>query len=109
MLVSASACELTCFYRVKDTVPAVKKFSGANNCSPLARWTRCLCIQGSVPRGGHAGAAIVPAHNHPSGEAQSSETDIRATRDMIHAGQVMKTEVLDHVIIGNSKHCLLRK
>ncbi|MCX6915564.1 MAG: hypothetical protein NT167_21380, partial [Verrucomicrobia bacterium] len=44
-------------------------------------------------------AAIVLAHNHPSGEAQPSEADIKVTRDLIRAGQLLKIEVLDHVIM----------
>jgi len=48
-----------------------------------------------------AGAAsIILVHNHPSGDPSPSEADIRATRDLIRAGQVLKIEVLDHVIIG---------
>jgi len=48
-----------------------------------------------------AGAsAIVIMHNHPSGEPSPSEADIRVTRDLIRAGQLLKMEVLDHVIVG---------
>jgi len=45
-------------------------------------------------------AAIVLAHNHPSGDPTPSEADIRVTRDLIRAGQLLKIEVLDHIIIG---------
>jgi DNA repair protein RadC len=45
-------------------------------------------------------AAIVLLHNHPSGEATPSEADIKVTRDLIRAGQLLKIEVLDHVILG---------
>lgn len=45
-------------------------------------------------------AAIVVAHTHPSGDASPSEADIRVTRDLIRGGQLLKIEVLDHVIIG---------
>ena len=45
-------------------------------------------------------AAIIIAHNHPSGEPTPSEADIRTTRDLIRAGQLLKIEVLDHVILG---------
>src|SRR5438067_7160937 len=47
-------------------------------------------------------AAIVLAHNHPSGDPTPSEADIKATRDLIRAGQLLKIEVLDHVIIGRA-------
>lgn len=45
-------------------------------------------------------AAIVLAHNHPSGDPTPSEADIRVTRDLIRAGQLLKLEVLDHIILG---------
>jgi DNA repair protein RadC len=56
-----------------------------------------------------AAAAVVLMHNHPSGEATPSEADIKVTRDLIRAGQLMKIEVLDHVIMGNPTHCSLRE
>lgn len=45
-------------------------------------------------------AAIVLAHNHPSGDPTPSEADIKVTRDLIRVGQLLKIEVLDHVIFG---------
>jgi DNA repair protein RadC len=39
-------------------------------------------------------------HNHPSGDPTPSEADIRVTRDLIRAGQLLKIDVLDHVILG---------
>ena len=45
-------------------------------------------------------AAIILVHNHPSGDPTPSEADIKVTRDLIRAGQLMKIEVLDHVILG---------
>jgi DNA repair protein RadC len=57
-----------------------------------------------------AGAsAIVMMHNHPSGEATPSEADIKVTRDLIRAGQLIKIEVIDHVILGNPNHSSLRE
>jgi DNA repair protein RadC len=45
-------------------------------------------------------AAVVIVHNHPSGDPTPSEQDIKVTRDLIRAGQLLKIEVLDHVILG---------
>ncbi len=56
-----------------------------------------------------AAPALVLMHNHPSGEPSPSEADIRITRDLIRAGQLLKIEVLDHVIIGNPRHASLRE
>jgi DNA repair protein RadC len=53
--------------------------------------------------------ALVLMHNHPSGDATPSEADIKITRDLIRAGQLLKIEVLDHVIIGNPNHTSLRE
>jgi DNA repair protein RadC len=47
-----------------------------------------------------AAAAIILGHYHPSGDPTPSEADIRVTRELIRAGQLLKIDVLDHVIIG---------
>lgn len=47
-----------------------------------------------------AGSAVILMHNHPSSDPTPSEADIRVTRDLIRAGQLLKIEVLDHVVIG---------
>jgi len=44
-------------------------------------------------------AAVVLAHNHPSGEATPSNEDIEITRQLVKAGQILGLAVLDHVII----------
>ena len=53
-------------------------------------------------------ASVVLMHNHPSGESTPSEADIKVTRDLIRAGQMMKIEIADHVIMGNPGHTSLR-
>jgi DNA repair protein RadC len=47
-----------------------------------------------------AGSAIVLIHNHPSGDPSPSDADIKVTRDLMRAGQLIKIEVLDHIIMG---------
>ena len=56
-----------------------------------------------------AAAAVLIAHNHPSGDATPSEADIKVTRDLIRAGQLLKIDVLDHVVIGVDRHVSLRE
>jgi DNA repair protein RadC len=56
-----------------------------------------------------AAAAVIVMHNHPSGESAPSEADIKVTRDLIRAGQLLKIELLDHVVIGNGNHSSLRE
>lgn len=60
-----------------------------------------LAVAASAP-------AIVLLHNHPSGDATPSEADIKVTRDLIRAGQLLKIEVIDHVIIGSQSRSSLR-
>jgi DNA repair protein RadC len=55
-----------------------------------------------------AASAILVMHNHPSGEPEPSEADIRLTRDLIRAGQLLRIDVLDHVIVGQPTHCSLK-
>ena len=45
-------------------------------------------------------AALILVHNHPSGDPTPSEADIKVTRDLIRAGQLLKIEILDHIILG---------
>src|ERR1051325_5708082 len=47
-------------------------------------------------------SAIVLVHNHPSGDPTPSEADIKVTRDLIRAGQLLKIDVLDHIILGRA-------
>jgi DNA repair protein RadC len=47
-----------------------------------------------------AGSAGILMHNHPSKDSTPSEADIKVTRDLIRAGQLLKIELLDHVIVG---------
>jgi DNA repair protein RadC len=56
-----------------------------------------------------AAHAVIVMHNHPSGESTPSDADVKVTRDLIRAGQLLKLEVLDHVIVGNGNHSSLRE
>ncbi len=56
---------------------------------------------------------LIIAHNHPSGDPIPSPQDVRVTRDLVEAGQLLDIEVLDHVIIGGTpehpRHLSLRE
>ena len=54
-------------------------------------------------------SAIVLMHNHPSGDPTPSEADIKVTRDLIRAGQLLKIEVIDHIVMGNPNRTSLRE
>ncbi|MEI6166511.1 MAG: JAB domain-containing protein [bacterium] len=53
-------------------------------------------------------SAVVLIHNHPSGETTPSAEDIRLTKQLVQAGQVIGIKVLDHVIIGTRRPEYLR-
>lgn len=46
-------------------------------------------------------AAIIVAHNHPSGDPTPSAEDILVTREIVQAGKILDIDVLDHVVIGS--------
>lgn len=45
-------------------------------------------------------SGVILLHNHPSGDPTPSEADIKVTRDLIRAGQILKIEVVDHIVVG---------
>ena len=53
--------------------------------------------------------SVVLMHNHPSGDCSPSEADIRVTRDLVRAGQMLKIEVADHVILSEHSHTSMRE
>ena len=53
-------------------------------------------------------SAIICMHNHPSGDSTPSDADVKVTRELIRAGQLLKIDLLDHVIVGNGQHTSLR-
>ena len=44
--------------------------------------------------------SIILCHNHPSGNIQPSEADIRLTKKLKEAGEMIDIKVLDHIIIA---------
>ena len=45
-------------------------------------------------------AAIILAHNHPSGDPSPSSEDVAVTREIVEAGKLLGIELLDHLVIG---------
>jgi len=55
-----------------------------------------------------AGAsALIAFHNHPSGDALPSDEDVALTRRLIHAGDLMGIDVVDHLILADADYCSL--
>lgn len=52
----------------------------------------------------HHAAALIFAHNHPSGEPRPSAEDVAVTRQLVFAGRVMGITVHEHLIIGENRY-----
>ncbi len=50
----------------------------------------------------HKAAALIFAHNHPSGDPKPSAEDIAITRQLVFAGRVMGITIHEHIIIGDN-------
>ena len=46
-------------------------------------------------------ASVIISHNHPSGDPDPSDEDIRVTEKLMEAGKLFGIQVLDHIIVGN--------
>lgn len=47
-------------------------------------------------------SSCILAHNHPSGDSTPSSEDIKITKQLIGAGEIMGIKILDHIVIGNT-------
>lgn len=53
-------------------------------------------------------AAIILAHNHPSGDPAHSEDDYRLTERLMKAGKILGIEILDHVIVARHSYLSMK-
>jgi DNA repair protein RadC len=54
-------------------------------------------------------AAIILAHNHPSGDPTPSPEDVHVTEQVVEAGALLDIGVLDHLIIGRNRYVSLKE
>lgn len=54
-------------------------------------------------------AAIIVAHNHPSGDPSPSPEDVAVTKEIVQAGELLGVDVLDHLVIGQGRWVSLRE
>lgn len=52
----------------------------------------------------HHAAALIFAHNHPSGDPAPSAEDVALTRQLVFACRVMGITVHEHIIVGNNRY-----
>jgi DNA repair protein RadC len=54
-------------------------------------------------------ASVIFVHNHPSGDTEASDDDIRLTKRLAEVGEIVGIDVLDHVIIGGKNYLSLKR
>ncbi len=54
-------------------------------------------------------ASVILVHNHPSGEPNPSNEDIKITKRLYSVGEIIGIEILDHIIIGDGKYISLKE
>jgi DNA repair protein RadC len=54
-------------------------------------------------------AALIVAHNHPSGDPSPSPEDVAVTRALVEAGKLLDIDVLDHLVIGRYRFVSLKE
>ena len=52
----------------------------------------------------HNASAIILCHNHPSGNIKPSDADIKLTRKLRNAGEMLDLQVIDHIILGEENY-----
>jgi len=57
----------------------------------------------------HRSAAILLAHNHPSGEPKHSDSDLRATRRLAAGARALDCKLLDHLVFAGERCTSMRR
>jgi len=53
-------------------------------------------------------ASVIFVHNHPSGDPRPSDEDIKLTKRLVEAGNIVGIEVLDHLIVCDSDYISMK-
>jgi len=54
-------------------------------------------------------SSIIVAHNHPSGNPQASQEDIKLTKRLKESGELIGIEIVDHIILGDEQFLSLKR
>jgi DNA repair protein RadC len=72
-------------------------FNGTINCTAV--YPRVVAQKALA----YNAAAVVFAHNHPSGCAKPSQSDLRTTQELIAALRPFEIKVIDHIVVGEGE------
>ena len=53
-------------------------------------------------------ASVIFIHNHPSGNPEPSEEDIKLTKRLVEVGEIVGIEVLDHIIVCDNTYLSMK-
>lgn len=57
----------------------------------------------------HHASSVILIHNHPSGNSDPSDDDMRITKTLIKAGKILGIKIVDHIIIDNKSFISLKE
>ena len=86
-----------------NVIAVVDEFKGTIDCTSV--YAREI-VKGALK---HNAAAVIFAHNHPSGINTPSNADIEITKRLKSALELIDVRVLDHIIIGTKANSMLEK
>ncbi len=84
---------------IKNEIKSIKDVAigGINSVNTTIRDILCIPLKMQEPK-------IILAHNHPSGDSTPSSQDIKFTKQLYVASQLVEIELLDHLVIGNMQY-----
>ncbi|MFH1568982.1 MAG: JAB domain-containing protein [Gemmatimonadota bacterium] len=95
---------------------ALDRRNGVVGCALLTRGNDAHTIvdpkqvlRWALMQGRSGAAAIIVAHNHPSGDVTPSSADVQVTARLSEACRVVGVELLDHLVIAGRRHSSLRE
>jgi DNA repair protein RadC len=54
-------------------------------------------------------STVIVAHNHPSGNPEASQDDIKLTRRLTEAGSIVGIEIVDHIVLGDGRFISMKR
>ena len=88
----------------RNKIAAVEKIAEGTNAEASVN------IRSIIEKMGRAKvSSIIIAHNHPSGSITPSKEDVKFTQKMCEIGELIGIDVIDHIIIGESNFCSLKR
>lgn len=89
---------MICLNRANEVIGYFKVSSGGTASTIMD--AKVIFTQ-ALQSGAHS---IILAHNHPSGNTQPSDNDIKLTKQLVKGAMLLDMRVLDHIILSDASH-----